>query len=126
LIVTPASAPPPATVIEIPIYDPACQYRLTPVALRAHVDPNHPLGIRYTRDGIESFAAIARDCGALLVHDGTHRDFADGRVERVIGRDTVGAPPRQAYSPRPCLRNEPNELKYLNRETVVADSIPPS
>ncbi|MBE7196909.1 MAG: pyridoxal phosphate-dependent aminotransferase [Parafilimonas terrae] len=79
-----------ATVIEIPIYDPACQYRLTPEALRAHVDertaiiylvdPNNPLGIRYTRDEIESFAAIARDCGALLVHDCTYRDFADGHT----------------------------------------------
>jgi histidinol-phosphate aminotransferase len=77
-----------AEVIEIPIYDPACNYRLTPAALKANVDertaiiylvdPNNPLGIRYTRDEIESFAAIARDCGALLVHDCTYRDFADG------------------------------------------------
>ncbi|MDE5443843.1 pyridoxal phosphate-dependent aminotransferase [Bradyrhizobium sp. CSA207] len=74
-------------VIEIPIYDPACNYRLTPEALKANVDertaiiylvdPNNPLGIRYTREEIESFAAIARDCGALLVHDCTYRDFAD-------------------------------------------------
>jgi histidinol-phosphate aminotransferase len=77
-----------AEVIEIPIYDPACNYRLTSEALRAHaddrttviylVDPNNPLGIRYSREEIESFAAIARDCGALLVHDCTYRDFADG------------------------------------------------
>jgi histidinol-phosphate aminotransferase len=77
-----------AEVIEIPIYDPACNYRLTPAALKAHVDertaiiylvdPNNPLGIRYTREEIESFAAIARDGGALLVHDCTYRDFADG------------------------------------------------
>src|SRR5260370_30926391 len=76
-----------AEVIEIPIYDPACDYRLTAEALKAHVDertaiiylvdPNNPLGIRYTREEIESFAAIARDCGALLVHDCTYRDFAD-------------------------------------------------
>lgn len=90
-----------ATVIEIPIYDPACQYRLTPEALRAHVDertaiiylvdPNNPLGIRYTRDEIESFAAIARDCGALLVHDCTYRDFADGHTPalRVAPEGTV-------------------------------------
>ena len=44
------------------------------------VDPNNPLGIRYTREEIESFAAIARDCGALLVHDCTYRDFADGHT----------------------------------------------
>ena len=79
-----------AEVIEIPIYDPACNYRLTPEALKANVDertaiiylvdPNNPLGIRYTREEIESFAAIARDCGALLVHDCTYRDFADGHT----------------------------------------------
>ena len=79
-----------AEVIEIPIYDPACDYRLTPDALRAAVDertaivyivdPNNPLGIRYTRDEIGAFAAIARDCGALLVHDCTYRDFADGHT----------------------------------------------
>ncbi|HWK46919.1 MAG TPA: pyridoxal phosphate-dependent aminotransferase [Stellaceae bacterium] len=77
-----------AEVIEIPIYDAACGYRLTAEALKANVDartaiiylvdPNNPLGIRYTRDEIESFAAIARACGALLVHDCTYRDFADG------------------------------------------------
>ena len=79
-----------AEVIEIPIYDPACNYRLTADALKAHVDertaiiylvdPNNPLGIRYSREEIESFAAIARDCGALLVHDCTYRDFADGHT----------------------------------------------
>jgi histidinol-phosphate aminotransferase len=79
-----------AEVIEIPIYDPACGYRLTADALKAHVDertaivylvdPNNPLGIRYTREEVESFAAIARDCGALLVHDCTYRDFADGHT----------------------------------------------
>jgi histidinol-phosphate aminotransferase len=79
-----------AEVIEIPIYDPACNYRLMAEALKAHVaertaiiylvDPNNPLGIRYTREEIEKFAAIARDCGALLVHDCTYRDFADGHT----------------------------------------------
>lgn len=83
-----------ATVIEIPIYDPACQYRLTPEALRANVDertaiiylvdPNNPLGIRYTREEIEAFAGIARDCGALLVHDCTYRDFADGHYPALL------------------------------------------
>jgi aspartate/methionine/tyrosine aminotransferase len=79
-----------AEVIEIPIYDAACNYRLTAEALRAHVDertaiiylvdPNNPLGIRYTREEIDQFVAIARDCGALLVHDCTYRDFADGHT----------------------------------------------
>ncbi len=77
-----------AEVIEIPIYDPACAYRLTPAALRAAVDartrviyivdPNNPLGICYTREEITAFAAIAKEVGALLVHDCTYRDFADG------------------------------------------------
>ncbi|ODN71835.1 pyridoxal phosphate-dependent aminotransferase [Methylobrevis pamukkalensis] len=77
-----------AEVIRIPIYDPACAYRLTPAALAANVDartaiiylvdPNNPLGITYSKDEIEAFAAIARDCGALLVHDCTYRDFAEG------------------------------------------------
>jgi histidinol-phosphate/aromatic aminotransferase/cobyric acid decarboxylase-like protein len=77
-----------AEVVEIPIYDPACNYRLTPAALRAAVDartsviyivdPNNPLGICYTRDEIAAFAAIAKEVDALLVHDCTYRDFADG------------------------------------------------
>lgn len=76
-----------AEVIEIPIYDPACEYRLTADALRAAcdartaiiyiVDPNNPLGSRYTREEIAAFAAIAKECGALFVHDCTYGDFAD-------------------------------------------------
>jgi histidinol-phosphate aminotransferase len=77
-----------ADVIQIPIYDPACGYKLTPEALEAAVgertaliylvDPNNPLGTCHTQAEIEAFAAIARRCGALLVHDCTYRDFADG------------------------------------------------
>lgn len=77
-----------AEVIEIPIYDAACGYRLTPEALEAAcdarttviylVDPNNPLGIRYTEAEIRAFAAIAKKFNALLVHDCTYRDFADG------------------------------------------------
>lgn len=83
-----------AQVIEIPIYDPAVNYRLTAEALKANVDertaiiylvdPNNPLGIRYTREEIEAFAAIARACGALLVHDCTYRDFADGHYPALL------------------------------------------
>ena len=83
-----------AEVIEIPIYDPACDYKLTPAALRAAVDartaiiylvdPNNPLGIRYTRAEIEEFCSIARSVGALLVHDCTYRDFADGHTPALL------------------------------------------
>lgn len=75
-----------AEVVLIPIYDPACHYKLTPEALLAAVDahttiiylvdPNNPLGICYTAEEIARFAEIARGCGALLVHDCTYRDFA--------------------------------------------------
>ncbi|MFB2553056.1 pyridoxal phosphate-dependent aminotransferase [Ensifer soli] len=77
-----------AEVIELPIYDAAAGYKLTPEALDRAVDgrtaiiyivdPNNPLGICYTRAEIEAFSAIARKAGALLVHDCTYRDFADG------------------------------------------------
>jgi histidinol-phosphate aminotransferase len=79
-----------AEVIQIPIYDPATSYKLTPEALRAAVDercaiiyivdPNNPLGIRYERSEIEAFAEIARSAGALMIHDCTYRDFADGHM----------------------------------------------
>ena len=77
-----------AEVVEIPIYGPETGYRLTAEALAAAVDsrtaviylvdPNNPLGICYTAAEIRAFAAIARGCGALLVHDCTYRDFAQG------------------------------------------------
>ena len=73
-------------LVEIPIYDPATNYKLTPQALRDAVDertsvvyivdPNNPLGISYTADEIGQFAEIARSVGALLIHDCTYRDFA--------------------------------------------------
>lgn len=79
-----------AEVIQIPIYTPETDYKLTPEALAAAVDrrtaiiylvdPNNPLGIRYDRDEIEAFAEIARAAGALLVHDCTYRDFATGHT----------------------------------------------
>lgn len=90
-----------AEVIQVPIYDPATNYKLTPDALRAAVDercsliyivdPNNPLGIRYERDEIEAFAEIARSVGALMIHDCTYRDFADDHtpVLRVAPRGTV-------------------------------------
>jgi histidinol-phosphate aminotransferase len=98
-----------AEVIEIPIYDPACNYRLTADALKAQVDartaiiylvdPNNPLGIRYSREEIESFAAIARDCGALLVHDCTYLGSValGGKVLRAAATDGgAGAHPQRS------------------------------
>jgi aspartate/methionine/tyrosine aminotransferase len=76
-----------AHIVEIPIYDPAQQYRLTVAQLERAVnertrliylvDPNNPLGICYTAEEIEAFAAIARRANAYLIHDCTYRDFAD-------------------------------------------------
>jgi aspartate/methionine/tyrosine aminotransferase len=75
-----------AEVREIPIYDAEAGYRLTPERLREAVDkdtaiiyivdPNNPLGICYTKDEIAAFCGIARDAGALLLHDCTYREFA--------------------------------------------------
>lgn len=75
-----------AEVIELPIWDAATGYRLTPDQLAASVDhrtaliyivdPNNPLGISYSRDEIAAFCEIARGAGALLIHDCTYRDFA--------------------------------------------------
>jgi histidinol-phosphate aminotransferase len=79
-----------ADVREIPIYDPAVGYRLTPLKLAENigrttriiylVDPNNPLGIRYTRDELRNFCNLAREVGALILHDCTYRDFADEHV----------------------------------------------
>jgi aspartate/methionine/tyrosine aminotransferase len=79
-----------AELREIPIYDPAAGYRLTPEQLRAStdrntriiylVDPNNPLGICYTRGEMRAFCDIARQAGAYLLHDCTYRDFADDHV----------------------------------------------
>lgn len=89
-----------AEVIELPIYDPATQYRLTPEALEKAVDartaiiyivdPNNPLGICYSKTEIEAFVKIAQRHGALLVHDCTYRDFADGHYPALnVSTDNV-------------------------------------
>ena len=79
-----------AEIREIPIYDPAAGYRLTPGQLRAAVDantrivylvdPNNPLGVCYTSDEIAAFCDIARGVNAYFLHDCTYRDFADAHV----------------------------------------------
>ncbi|NHN85583.1 pyridoxal phosphate-dependent aminotransferase [Acetobacter musti] len=75
-----------AEVRQIPIYDPACHYKLTAdqlagtvdqnTAMIYLVDPNNPLGVTYTRDEIAAFITIAESVGAVFVHDCTYRDFA--------------------------------------------------
>jgi aspartate/methionine/tyrosine aminotransferase len=79
-----------AEIREIPIYDPAVGYRLTPAKLAESadrntriiylVDPNNPLGICYTRDEIAAFCDCARMVGASILHDCTYRDFADDHI----------------------------------------------
>jgi aspartate/methionine/tyrosine aminotransferase len=77
-------------VREIPIYDPATNYRLTAQQLAAEidektriiylVDPNNPLGICYTDEEIKMFCDLARQVGAYVLQDSTYRDFADNHV----------------------------------------------
>jgi aspartate/methionine/tyrosine aminotransferase len=76
-----------ANVIELPIYDPAQNYRLTPAQLENAItaktrliyiiDPNNPLGVCYSAEDIRAFCDIARAAGAYLIHDCTYRHFAD-------------------------------------------------
>ncbi|MBM3406422.1 MAG: pyridoxal phosphate-dependent aminotransferase [Betaproteobacteria bacterium] len=76
-----------AKVIEIPIYDPARNYRLQVEQLAATVtertraiylvDPNNPLGVCYTDAELKAFTDIARKVGAYFIHDTTYRHFAD-------------------------------------------------
>jgi histidinol-phosphate aminotransferase len=79
-----------AEIREIPIYDPAAGYRLTPAQLHEAVDantrivylvdPNNPLGVCYSREEIAAFCEIARAVNAYFLHDCTYRDFADEHV----------------------------------------------
>jgi histidinol-phosphate aminotransferase len=79
-----------AEVREIPIYDHATDYRLTAARLAERVDartriiyivdPNNPLGVRYTRQETREFCEIARRVGAYILHDCTYRDFAEDHV----------------------------------------------
>lgn len=80
-----------AEVVQIPIYGAEYGYRLAPARLAAEVardagevsiiylvDPNNPLGTCCTEAEIAEIAAIARKAGAILIHDCTYRDFAEG------------------------------------------------
>lgn len=77
-----------ARVVELPIYEAAQGYKLTPEQLRAAVtdqtrviylvDPNNPLGTCHTAAEIEAFCDIARSVGAYFIHDATYSQFAEG------------------------------------------------
>ena len=79
-----------AEVTEIPIYDASLGYRLSADLLKAAitdktrviylVDPNNPLGTCIAESEMIGIAAIARDLGALLIHDCTYRHFAEGHT----------------------------------------------
>ncbi len=76
-----------ATVVQMPIYDPAQQFKLTVEQLRRHVtprtkviylvDPNNPLGTCHTEEEIRAFTDVAREVGAYFIHDATYCQFAD-------------------------------------------------
>jgi aspartate aminotransferase len=75
------------SVIEVPIYDPSCGYRLSADRLAAAltsrtriiyvVDPSNPMGSCLPFEEVRAVARLARDSQAVLVQDCTYRDFAD-------------------------------------------------
>ena len=79
-----------AEVTEIPIWGTEHQFRLSAERLAEAVDettsviyivdPNNPLGICYTGEEIAAFCDIARKVGAVVIHDSTYRDFAEGHT----------------------------------------------
>jgi aspartate/methionine/tyrosine aminotransferase len=79
-----------AEVVEIPIYDPARNYRLAAAQLEEVadermkivylVDPNNPLGTCIAADDMRDIALIARKHGAIIIHDCTYRHFAEGHT----------------------------------------------
>ena len=79
-----------AEVVEIPIYDPACNYRLAAAQLEEVadarmkiiylVDPNNPLGTCIAADEMSDIAQIAGRYGAIIIHDCTYRHFAEAHT----------------------------------------------
>ncbi len=79
-----------AGIVEIPIYDAACGYRLTADLLAERltartrllylVDPNNPLGTCIAARDLERIAALARERQALVIHDCTYRQFASNHT----------------------------------------------
>jgi aspartate/methionine/tyrosine aminotransferase len=79
-----------ATAVELPVWDAAQHYRMTPAQLRAAitpatrliylVDPNNPTGTIFPAEDIAAFAEIAKAAGAYVIHDCTYRHFAEGHT----------------------------------------------
>jgi aspartate/methionine/tyrosine aminotransferase len=74
-------------VTTLPVYAQDRGYRLRaaqlakaiePGSLVYLIDPLNPLGSSYGRDELKEIAGLARDTGALVVHDCTYRHFACG------------------------------------------------
>ncbi len=75
-----------ATVVQIPIYGPEYNYRLSPERLQESltpktrvvyvVDPNNPLGTALTATEVEKIVAILREREIYLIQDCTYRHFA--------------------------------------------------
>ncbi len=76
-----------ASVVEVPVYDPAYGYRLTPDRLGAAltprtrlvyvVDPSNPMGSCLSPEEVRAVAHLTKQAGSILVQDCTYRDFAD-------------------------------------------------
>lgn len=76
-----------ADVTELDVYDSAVGYRLTAAAVAAAaargvrmlylVDPNNPLGTCIQKDDLQQIADIAREHGAIVIHDCTYEPFAE-------------------------------------------------
>ncbi len=73
-------------VLDIPIYSPDNDYKLTPemvnesiderVKMLTLVDPLNPLGVTYTSQEVKAFSEIAEDASIYLLNDVTYRDLA--------------------------------------------------
>jgi len=79
-----------ATVTELDVYDPAVGHRLTAarvaeaaaagVRMLYLVDPNSPRGPCIEAAQMQQIVAIAREHGAIIVHDCTYQPFAEGHT----------------------------------------------
>jgi aspartate/methionine/tyrosine aminotransferase len=76
-----------AEIVSLPIYESTQKYKLTSAQLSEAcdrgariiylIDPLNPLGTSYSAPEVTAFAELARDAGAILIHDATYRAFAD-------------------------------------------------